>query len=191
METRVRVSTPPLNVPPVIPEIDLNTINEGWSVTFLLSQKTSERDCTADARKLMSYEHRALGYRPPPGSLAAEAQAVAAKLSSSKGVGAGRATLKDEILREAAKRDAERIKYGRGHLFLNYFLIFHVTGRGGNWRLHRIRRSMTTLLHLLAVISQKRTEKARKKPRLHPSIVEYSPPGPHHHPQVERERRTP
>lgn len=32
-----------------------------------------------DARKLMSHEHRALGFRPPPGSLAAEAQAAAAK----------------------------------------------------------------------------------------------------------------
>ena len=32
-----------------------------------------------DARKLMSHEHKALGFRPPPGSLAAEAQAAAAK----------------------------------------------------------------------------------------------------------------
>ena len=33
---------------------------------------------TAEARKLMSEEHKALGYRPPPGSLAAEAQRAAA-----------------------------------------------------------------------------------------------------------------
>ena len=33
----------------------------------------------AEARKLMSEEHKALGYRPPPGSLAAKAQAVAAQ----------------------------------------------------------------------------------------------------------------
>ncbi len=58
----------------------------------------------------MSYEHRALGYRPPPGSLAAEAQAVAAKLPTATCVGASRTTLSDEVLREAANRDAERIK---------------------------------------------------------------------------------
>lgn len=41
-----------------------------------------------DARVLMSYEHRALGFRPPPGSLAAQVQgAVAsAKNDSSKPV---------------------------------------------------------------------------------------------------------
>ena len=32
-----------------------------------------------DAKKLMSEEHKALGYRPPPGSLAAKAQAAAAQ----------------------------------------------------------------------------------------------------------------
>ena len=31
-----------------------------------------------DARVLMSYEHRALGFRPPPGSLAAQVQGVIA-----------------------------------------------------------------------------------------------------------------
>ncbi|EEB98018.1 hypothetical protein MPER_02554 [Moniliophthora perniciosa FA553] len=31
----------------------------------------------AEARKIMSLEHKALGYRPPPGSLASEAQAAA------------------------------------------------------------------------------------------------------------------
>lgn len=33
----------------------------------------------AEARKLMSEEHKALGHRPPPDSLAAQAQAAAAK----------------------------------------------------------------------------------------------------------------
>ena len=33
----------------------------------------------AEASKLMSEEHKALGYRPPPGSLAAKAQAAAAQ----------------------------------------------------------------------------------------------------------------
>lgn len=40
---------------------------------------------TAEARKLMSEEHKALGRRPPPGSLAAQAQAAAAKHPKSNG----------------------------------------------------------------------------------------------------------
>lgn len=40
---------------------------------------------TEEARKLMSHEHRALGFRPPPGSLAAEAQAAAAKHAEGNG----------------------------------------------------------------------------------------------------------
>lgn len=61
----------------------------------------------------MSHEHRALGYRPPPGSLAADAQAAAARHpnTSSGPAAATRITLKDEILREAAVRDAEKIRY--------------------------------------------------------------------------------
>ena len=43
------------------PRIDLKTISE------------------AEARKLMSEEHHALGYRPQPGSLAATVQSEAAK----------------------------------------------------------------------------------------------------------------
>ena len=39
----------------------------------------------AEARKLMSDEHKALGYRPPPGSLAAEAQSAAAKHPDASG----------------------------------------------------------------------------------------------------------
>ncbi|KAJ3557482.1 hypothetical protein NM688_g1450 [Phlebia brevispora] len=41
-----------------------------------------ERVTIEDARKLMSTEHRALGFRPPPGSLAAEAQAAATKAAN-------------------------------------------------------------------------------------------------------------
>ncbi|KAI0093705.1 hypothetical protein BDY19DRAFT_918415 [Irpex rosettiformis] len=48
------------------PEVDLTTLSE------------------ADARKLMSHEHRALGFRPPPGSVAAEAQALVAKTTEAK-----------------------------------------------------------------------------------------------------------
>ncbi|OSD03727.1 hypothetical protein PYCCODRAFT_1408813 [Trametes coccinea BRFM310] len=60
------------------------------------------------ARVLMSHEHRALGFRPPPGSLAAEAQSAAARHPDGDGT-----HLDDETLREIALRDAERIKADR------------------------------------------------------------------------------
>lgn len=56
----------------------------------------------------MSLEHKALGYRPPPGSLAAEAQAEAAKHPQTA------AQIAEEQLRLAALADAERIKQQRG-----------------------------------------------------------------------------
>lgn len=59
----------------------------------------------AEARKIMSVEHKVLGFRPPHGSLAAEAQAAAAKHPEVKGV----PPPDPEKLREAAKVDAERI----------------------------------------------------------------------------------
>ncbi|KAI0632814.1 hypothetical protein C8Q77DRAFT_1196403 [Trametes polyzona] len=61
-----------------------------------------------DARVLMSHEHRALGFRPPPGSLAAEAQSAAARHPDGDGT-----HLDDDTLREIALRDAERIKADR------------------------------------------------------------------------------
>lgn len=73
-----------------MPHIDLKNISE------------------AEARKLMSVEHKALGYRPPPGSLAAEAQAEAAKHPQTA------AQVSEELLRLAALADAERIKNERG-----------------------------------------------------------------------------
>ncbi|PSS30858.1 hypothetical protein PHLCEN_2v2585 [Hermanssonia centrifuga] len=54
---------------------DLRTTASSVSAPSVDLSKISE----VDARKLMSHEHRALGFRPPPGSLAAEAQAAAAK----------------------------------------------------------------------------------------------------------------
>ena len=62
----------------------------------------------ADARVLMSHEHKALGFRPPPGSLAAEAQSAAARHPEGDGT-----HLDDNTLREIALRDAERIKADR------------------------------------------------------------------------------
>ncbi|KDQ54585.1 hypothetical protein JAAARDRAFT_196494 [Jaapia argillacea MUCL 33604] len=61
-----------------------------------------------EARKLMSEEHKALGYRPPPGSLAAEAQAAASKNPQGKGPELTRIDL-----REAAVLDAERVELER------------------------------------------------------------------------------
>ncbi|KAI0689785.1 hypothetical protein BC835DRAFT_1418254 [Cytidiella melzeri] len=56
-----------------VPDLDLSTLSE------------------ADARLLMSHEHRALGFRPPPGSVAAEAQALVAKTSEVESVTAPKA----------------------------------------------------------------------------------------------------
>ncbi|KZT69437.1 hypothetical protein DAEQUDRAFT_765513 [Daedalea quercina L-15889] len=63
----------------------------------------------AEARTLMSHEHKALGFRPPPGSLAAEAQAAASKHPE----GAGVPTVDPELLKDIALKDAERIKADR------------------------------------------------------------------------------
>jgi hypothetical protein len=62
-----------------------------------------EKIGAAEARTLMSAEHKALGYRPPPGSLAAEAQAAAAKHPNAH------LDIDATILREAAREDAARI----------------------------------------------------------------------------------
>jgi hypothetical protein len=64
----------------------------------------------SEARKIMSYEHKALGYRPPPGSLASQAQAEAAK--HPKG---GPAPPDPTILKKAALSDAAKIESERGH----------------------------------------------------------------------------
>lgn len=56
----------------------------------------------------MSAEHKALGYRPPPGSLAAEAQAEAAKHPQTS------ASIGEELLAKAAVEDANKIKNERG-----------------------------------------------------------------------------
>ncbi|KAI0337708.1 hypothetical protein BDW22DRAFT_1363833 [Trametopsis cervina] len=62
----------------------------------------------AEARKIMSEEHKALGYRPPPGSLAAEAQAEAAKHPEAK------TTVSENLLSKAAVEDAAKIRNERG-----------------------------------------------------------------------------
>ncbi|THV02673.1 hypothetical protein K435DRAFT_652921 [Dendrothele bispora CBS 962.96] len=62
-----------------------------------------------EARKLMSEEHKALGYRPPPGSLAAEAQAAAAKHPN----GESEQSIDPKVLQQAAVKDAARISAER------------------------------------------------------------------------------
>ncbi|KAI0370922.1 hypothetical protein BV20DRAFT_1018097 [Pilatotrama ljubarskyi] len=69
----------------------------------------------ADARKLMSEEHKALGYRPPPGSLASQAQAVVAR-HETQHAEEHNLTVNEEQLRQAALADAERIKQQRGEV---------------------------------------------------------------------------
>ena len=59
---------------------------------------------TKDARIIMSEEHKRLGYRPPPDSLAAKAQRSSTKHPDSS-LGLDAATL-----REVARADAEKIK---------------------------------------------------------------------------------
>ncbi|KIK64935.1 hypothetical protein GYMLUDRAFT_240285 [Collybiopsis luxurians FD-317 M1] len=63
----------------------------------------------SEARKLMSEEHKALGYRPPPGSLAADAQAAAAKHPEGK----PEQKIDPQVLTEAAIKDAARISAER------------------------------------------------------------------------------
>ncbi|TRM60087.1 hypothetical protein BD626DRAFT_632859 [Schizophyllum amplum] len=69
-----------------------------------------EKVTPEDAKKLMSEEHKALGYRPPAGSLAAEAQSKASKIAEPSAVPA----LDEETIRKAALSDAARIQLERG-----------------------------------------------------------------------------
>ncbi|KAI0830120.1 hypothetical protein BC628DRAFT_1356503 [Trametes gibbosa] len=83
----------------------------------------------------MSHEHRALGFRPPPGSLAAEAQSAAAARSRSRradGDGdVGGARVDDETLRAVALRDAERIMAGREMMTMTTMTMSGLGGGGG------------------------------------------------------------
>lgn len=63
----------------------------------------------SEASIIESEEHRALGYRPPPGSLAAQAQAAAARNGSD-----GKGVQRDADMKEAARADAARIAVERG-----------------------------------------------------------------------------
>ncbi|KAH8101305.1 hypothetical protein BXZ70DRAFT_1007681 [Cristinia sonorae] len=80
------------SIAPVPMVVDINTMNN------------------ADVRLLMSFTHRALGYRPPPGSLAANAQASVQQRSQKNLSGKQSPTLPESVLKEAASRDADRIR---------------------------------------------------------------------------------
>ena len=60
----------------------------------------------AEARKVMSEEHKILGFRPPHGSFAAEVQSIAAKHPEGK---PGAAPPDTGKLKEIAREDALRI----------------------------------------------------------------------------------
>jgi len=61
----------------------------------------------AEARKLVSEEHKALGYLPPPGSLAAEAHSAAAKHPDAR-AGVDTATLSKAALEDAKNIETHR-----------------------------------------------------------------------------------
>ncbi len=64
----------------------------------------------AEARRIMSEEHKALGYRPPHGSLASAAQAAASKHPNPE---SNALHIDEEVLRKAALEDAARISAQR------------------------------------------------------------------------------
>lgn len=73
-------------------------------------------------RQLMSEEHRQLGYRPPKGSLAAEAQSYVNRQENweretAGGGGMGMSeseAMREERIRDAAQRDAARVRAEQG-----------------------------------------------------------------------------
>lgn len=95
-----------------VPRVSLKNISEGTpclnvDARILIQAKT---DLLTEARKLTPVEHKAFGYHPqppPPGSLAAEAQAEAVKHPQVV------AQICEEQLQSAALADAERIKNER------------------------------------------------------------------------------
>ncbi|KAL5498243.1 hypothetical protein ACEPAH_2383 [Sanghuangporus vaninii] len=69
----------------------------------------------AEARIITSEEHKALGYRPPQGSLAAIAQSAAAHHAQEDAGGTGeRGSQRTSMLKEAARVDAARIAAEKG-----------------------------------------------------------------------------
>ena len=89
--------------------IDLESIGDGEFFQAYASADASSvsrlmRTVIAEARKLVSEEHRALGYRPPEGSLAAQAQSAAAQHPEGSLFPPN-----EKALTEAAEADAVRV----------------------------------------------------------------------------------
>jgi hypothetical protein len=88
-------------------QVDLNHIGQGTLGYFdyeLARELIRVYQLSDDARILMSEEHKALGYRPPHGSLAASAQAVASKHPETH------ISVDPVILAQAALLDAKKIE---------------------------------------------------------------------------------
>ncbi|KAJ3569507.1 hypothetical protein NP233_g5003 [Leucocoprinus birnbaumii] len=73
-----------------------------------LNQINLDEVSEAEARKLMSEEHKNLGYRPPPGSLASEAQSVASKHETGFLAKHDTSTLEGAVREDAARISRER-----------------------------------------------------------------------------------
>lgn len=97
-DAKTPVSTTDPQVPNISALEDQNRI-QGATLSIDLDKVGSR-----DARIIMSEEHKSLGYRPPPDSLAARAQRSSTKHPNSS-LGLDAATL-----RATARADAERIK---------------------------------------------------------------------------------
>lgn len=83
----------------------ISTSGAGVGVGLDLAQVNAR-----EAAKLMSEEHKLLSFRPPPGSLAAQAQAAAARHPDAAGAVGGDVG----ALRRLARDDAARIQAERG-----------------------------------------------------------------------------
>ncbi|KAI0334158.1 hypothetical protein GY45DRAFT_82188 [Cubamyces sp. BRFM 1775] len=92
----------------------MNVFQTSVSGASPLNLKDISEAPSADARRIMSEEHKALGYRPPPGSLASQAQAAIARHESRR-ADEHALTLDEEQIRQAVLADAERIKQQRGN----------------------------------------------------------------------------
>ena len=84
--------------------IDSQVLEDANRIQMAALSIDLDRVGVRDARVIMSEEHKSLGYRPPPDSLAAKAQRSSTKHPDST------LGLDNAALREAARADAEMIK---------------------------------------------------------------------------------
>ena len=90
----------------------------------------------AEARKIMSEEHKILGFRPPHGSFAAEVQSVAAKHPEGK----PEVPVDTGKLKEIAREDALRILcVERFTIVVAFVILISIPVRSGRQALARTR----------------------------------------------------